>query len=303
MEKLKGYIVPIFTIFNKDGSIDEEGMRSNISYLIKEGIHGIAIAGSNGEFPLLTFEEKVRLFKIGVDEAANRCKIIAGTTEVSTEATIRLSQAAEKAGVDHLMILAPYFIMPTERDIINHFQQISKKTSLPIMVYNNPGKSAVSLGPNLINELSKIDNVVTVKQSSSNFFELLEIIRITKGRNDFYVIGGREIWAFPSFVVGAEAVFGISPLILGRECIEMYECAKKGDIKRGMTIQYKVNLLRSVTFQMNARATIPALFKEIMNIKGMAGGYLRAPIMEVTDSDKKQLRQLLNDVNNIHIDS
>jgi len=290
MKEMKGYIVPIFTPFNRDGSVDEQAMRQNISYLIGEGIHGITLTGSFGEFPLLSSEERIRLYEVAVDEAAGRCAIIAGTAHASTAEVIRLSCAAEKIGVDGLMITPPYYLVPSERDVKEHFRQIDEGVSLPITVYNNPPRIGINMSPSFMLELSKLEHVVSMKQSSGFFFELLELIRLTQGMPGFHVTNGQEFWAFPAMLMGAEAAYGISPLLIGRECIDLYHCAMKGDVQRGRAIQLKVNQIRAALAR--CEATPAAALRELARARGLAAGYSRAPITELSDEDKKTLKEM-----------
>ena len=290
MKEMKGYIVPIFTPFNRDGSLDEPAMRQNISYLIAEGIHGITLTGSFGEFPLLTEEERIRLYEVAVDEAAGRCAVIAGTSHASTDQTVSLSEAAAAAGADGLMIAPPYYLLPSERDLLNHFRLIDRRVSLPITIYNNPPRTGINMSPLLLLELSGLEQVASVKQSSQNFFELLELIRLTRDTPGFHVTNGQEHWAFPALIMGAEAAYGISPLLLGRECIELFECARSGDVERGRAIQLKVNVIRAALKR--CAATPAACLRELANIRGLAGGFPRAPVAELSDDDKQILRKM-----------
>jgi len=287
MKEMKGYIIPILTTFNRDGSIDERAFRQNISYLIDEGIYGISVTGSFGEFALLSSEERIRLYEVAVDEIAGRCTMIAGTLHASTDEVVRLSAAAEKIGMDGLMITPPYYVVPSERDIREHFTIIDRKVSLPIAVYNNPARIGVNMSPALALELSNLEHVVSLKQSSSHFFELLEVIRLTEGRSDFHVTNGQEFWALPALLMGAEAVYGISPLLFGRECIELFDCAKQGDIERGRAIQYRVNRIRSAIAK--CAATPAAALRYMVSKRGLAGGCSRAPIAEIGTEDKALL--------------
>ena len=140
MQDLKGYFVPIFTPFNRDGSVDEQAMRDNIAYLVREGIHGITLTGSFGEFPLLSSEERIHLYKVAVDAVQGRCAVVAGTAHASTAETIRLSRAAQDVGVDGIMVIPPYYLLPSERDSVAHFRQVAEAVSVQITIYNNPPK-------------------------------------------------------------------------------------------------------------------------------------------------------------------
>jgi len=289
MKDMKGYFVPIFTPFNRDGSVDEAAMRQNISYLIDEGIHGITLTGSFGEFPLLSSEERIRLYELAVDEVQGRTAVVAGTAHAQTEETIRLSQAAEGAGADGIMLIAPYYLLPSERDLREHFCAVAKSVTLPVTIYNNPPRTGVNMRPEFLAELSRLDNVVTIKQSSKLFFEVLELIRLTQDLPGFHVTNGQEMWAFPALLMGAQACYGISPLLLGRKCIEMYDCACRGDVERGRAIQLRISIIRNALA--SCKATPAACVRELANMRGLAGGYPRRPIVELSDDDKAILRQ------------
>ena len=294
MEKLKGYIVPILTPFQRDGSIDESAMRTNISYLIDEGIHGITLTGSFGEFAVLSAEERVRLYEVAVDEAAGRCAIVAGTADASTDSVIRLSKAASDVGVDGVLIVPPHYLLPSERDLRFHFELIDKAVSLPIVVYNNPPRVGVSMRPEFMAELARLEHVVSVKQSSVNFVDLLEMIRLTQDNDSFFTTNGQEHWATPALLMGAEAAYGISPLLIGRDCIDMYHCAKARDVERGQAIQMRVNVVRAALRR--CEGTAVACLREMVNMRGLAGGFSRAPIADLSDEDKQILRQASKDV-------
>jgi len=291
MRDMKGYFVPIFTPFNRDGAIDTKAMRENIAYLIGEGIHGITITGSFGEFPILSSDERIQLYEVAVDEARGRCAIVAGTAHADTKETVRLSLAAQAAGVDGVMVIPPYYLLPSERDLTEHFRRVSESVSVPITIYNNPARTGINMSLPLLLELSRMNNVVTIKQSSKFFFDLLELIRQTQGRKGFHVTNGQEMWAFPALVMGAEAAYGVSPIVLGRECIALYDLARQGDVERGRALQLKINRIRAALTR--CHATPAACVRELAKLRGLASGYSRAPIVDLSEDDKKALREAL----------
>lgn len=286
---MKGYFVPIFTPFNRDGSIDEIAMRQNISYLVEEGIDGITMTGSFGEFPLLSSEERIRLYELAVDEVQGRTLVVAGTAHAQTAETIRLSQAAQSAGVDGVMLIAPYYLLPSEQDLREHFGTVVQNVNIPVTIYNNPPRTGLNLRTEFLAELSQLKNVVTIKQSSQSFFDVLELIRLTQAEPDFHVTNGQEMWAFPALLMGAEACYGISPLIFGSDCIAMYACAREGAVERGRAIQLRISIIRNALFRCSA--TPAACVRELANLRGLAGGYPRAPITELSPDDKTILRE------------
>lgn len=286
---MKGYFVPIFTPFNKDGSLDQSAMRENIEYLIREGIHGITMTGSFGEFALLSYEERVSLYELAVETVQGRCLIIAGTAHAQTKETIRLSKAAESVGVDGVMLISPYYLLPSEKDLRHHFESVARNVSLSITIYNNPPRTGINMSPGFLSELSQIDNVETIKQSSNNFFDVMELIRLTQDRDGFHVTNGQEMWAFPALLMGAQACYGISPLLLGRECIKMYSCASSGDVEQGRAIQLRISIIRDALGRCDA--TPAACVRELCNMRGLAGRFARDPITELSNQDKDVLRE------------
>jgi 4-hydroxy-tetrahydrodipicolinate synthase len=284
---LRGYIMPLLTPFNADGSVDEQGMRTNIAYLIGEGIHGITLTGSFGEFPLLTEQERIRLYEVAVEEAAGRCTVIAGTAHARTDIVIELGDAAARVGMDGVMMTPPHYLRPSDDDLRLHFGRIAAASKLPVTIYNNPPRVGLNMSVSLLVELSRLDNVVTIKQSSLDLTELIDLIDRTDGQDGFFVTNGQEPRALPALVMGADANYGISPLMLGRECISLYDCVRAGDLAQARAIQRKVNSIRRAFA--TAAATPAAALRYLANQRGLAGGHARAPIAELSDADKRLL--------------
>lgn len=283
----RGYIMPMPTPFNADGSVDEQGMRTNISYLIREGIHAIMITGSFGEFPLLTEPERIRLYEVAAEEAAGRCGVIAGTGHARTDIVIQLDDAAARAGADGVMMTPPNYLRPSEDDLRLHFSRIIAASTVPVTVYNNPPRVGINMPVPLLVEFSRLPNVVTIKQSSLDLSDLIDLIDLTS--DDIFVTNGQEPRALPALLMGAGATYGISPLMLGREAIQLYECARTGDLVQARAIQFKLNKLRRAFNQ--AAATPAASLKYLANKRGLSGGHPRAPIAELSDADKRLLDQ------------
>lgn len=284
---LHGYIMPLLTPFNADGSVDERGMRTNIAYLIGEGIHGITLTGSFGEFPLLTGQERIRLYEVAAEEAAGRCAVIAGTAHARTDVVIELGDAAARIGMDGVMMTPPHYLRPSDDDLRLHFGRIAAAAALPITIYNNPPRVGINMSVALLVELSRLDNVATIKQSSLDLTDLIDLIDLAGGQDGFFVTNGQEPRALPALVMGADANYGISPLMLGRECIGLYDCVRGGDLLRARAIQRKVNTIRRAFTA--AAATPAAALRYLANKRGLAGGHPRAPITEPSDADKRLL--------------
>ena len=298
-KKLRGYMMPILTPFNRDGSIDEAGMRQNIAYLIKEGIHGITISGSFGEFPLLTIEERIRLYEVATEEISGRCAAVAGTADARTDVVIRLNQAAEKIGMDGVMMTPPHYLRPSERDLEAHFGAIAAATSLPITVYNNPPRTGINMSVQFLVKLSKLERVATIKQSSLDIMDMLNLIDQTRGNDDFFVTNGQEPRALPCLLMGAEANYGISPMMLGAECIALYDHARNGELDQARAIQSKINVIRGA-FAASA-ATPAASLRYLANKRGLAGGTSRLPITDLSAEDKRRLDDVASQVGMVKV--
>ena len=145
------------------------------------------------------------------------------------------------------------------------------------------------MSPAFLTELSRLENVVTIKQSSDNFFDVMELIRLTKNQIGFHVTNGQEMWAFPALLLGAQACYGISPLLLGRECIAMYDAAISSDVDKGRAIQLRISIIRHALGKCDA--TPAACVRELCNMRGLPGRFARDPITELSDRDKAILAE------------
>ena len=154
MKKLSGAFTVMVTPFTPDEALDTEGFRENIDWNIEEGIHGVICLGSTGEFANLTVDERKRIIDLTVDQVRGRVPIIAGTAANSTRETVEMTRYAKDAGVDAALIVAPFYGLPTQEDLYEHYKSISENVSIPIMVYNNPGFSGVDMLPPLIERLA-----------------------------------------------------------------------------------------------------------------------------------------------------
>ena len=183
-------LTAMVTPFDQNGEIDFNATKNLINYLIANGTDGLVVAGTTGESPTLTTEEKVELFKFVVEIVDGRVPVIAGTGSNSTRASISLTKLAEKTGVDGIMLVVPYYNKPSQEGLYQHFKAIAESTSLPIILYNIPGRSVVNMSVDTIVRLSKIPNIVSIKEASGNLDAMAEIIRQTP--DDFSLYSGDD---------------------------------------------------------------------------------------------------------------
>lgn len=287
----RGNFNAVVTPFTKTGAIDENAFIKNIELLISEGIDGIVVSGCTGESWSMTSEEKVHLFKLAVEVADKKIKVIAGTTGIITSTVIELSLAAKKVGVDGVMITPPYFAAPNFREVVEHFYRISDAIQHPIVLYNIPHHQGIDLTPGEIAELGdKIEYIVAVKQSAKSFQEIIETIRIA-GKNLLIFAGYPAVHGFPCAAMGADGIISsVEPQVMGKEGINLYNLAVENRVQEGRALQYKCLALRNVV------RGETGLLKAAMNILGRPGGYPREPLLEATDDQKIYLKTALVEI-------
>ena len=186
----KGIIPAMVTPFDKEGKINEIMLRKLVNFLLDAGVHGLFPVGSQGEFYGLEKEEKKKVIETVLDETNGRAPIYAGTGAIITREAIVLTRMAEDIGADAVSIITPFFISPSQDELYEHYLSIAKSTHLPVLLYNNPGRTRVNLSSYLVERLSKVDNIVGIKDSSGDMTLTSEYIRRTG--DNFSVLFGRD---------------------------------------------------------------------------------------------------------------
>ena len=227
-------LTAMVTPFDQHGEVDYNATRTLVNYLIENGTDGLVVAGTTGESPTLSSEEKVSLFKFVVDVAAGRVPVIAGTGSNNTRASIHLTKQAEEAGVDGIMLVTPYYNKPSQEGLYQHFKTIAEATSLPVMLYNIPGRSAVNLSVETTVRLSEISNIVALKEASGDLDAAAEIISHTSA--DFNLFSGDDGLTIPVLAIGGAGVVSVASHIIGNEMQEMVTLFKNGRVQEAAAL-------------------------------------------------------------------
>ncbi|RKQ30790.1 4-hydroxy-tetrahydrodipicolinate synthase [Oceanobacillus halophilus] len=280
-------LTAMVTPFDQSGDIDFEATKGLINYLISNGSDGLVVAGTTGESPTLSHEEKLSLFKFVVDVVGGRVPVIAGTGSNNTKASVELTKEATAIGVDAIMLVAPYYNKPSQEGLYQHFRTIAESTNLPIMVYNIPGRSVVNIEPSTIIRLSQVDNIVSVKEASGNLDNVAEII--SKTADDFSVYTGEDGLTLPTIAVGGTGVVSVSSHIIGNEMQDMIQHFKNGDVA------YAASMHRHILPMMKAlfAAPSPTPLKEALNHIGVPVGGVRLPLVPLNETERAALFQVL----------
>lgn len=290
--KPKGIIPAVITPLTNDGKFNERAMRKLINYLIDGGVHGLFVVGTTGEFYGLTPEEKRDIFKITMDETKGRVPVYAGTNGITTRETVMLTQLAEECKVDAVSVLTPMFVAPTQGQLIKHYQTIAENTSLPVILYNNPPKTSVSLAPATVAKLAEIPNIVGIKDSSGDMTVTAEYIRLTQNMDNFSVLMGRDTLIYGALCYGATGSIASCANVAPGFCVDIYEKFITGDFKGALKAQFSLAPLR-IAFSLG---TFPAVIKESLNLLGFEAGPCMEPAGPMTNDEREKLRIVLIDM-------
>ncbi|AST07482.1 4-hydroxy-tetrahydrodipicolinate synthase [Anoxybacillus flavithermus] len=275
------------TPFDNKGNVDFAKTTQLVNYLIENGTDSLVVAGTTGESPTLTTEEKLALFRHVVDVVDGRVPVIAGTGSNNTRASIELTKKAEEIGVDAVMVVAPYYNKPNQEGIYQHYKAIAESTSLPVMVYNIPGRAVVNISVETIVRLSEIPNIVAVKDASGNLDAMTEII--AKTRDDFMLYSGDDGLTLPVLAIGGKGVVSVASHIIGNEMKEMIEAFMSGDNKKAATIHQQLLPIMKSLFA----APSPVPVKTALQLKGLDVGSVRLPLVPLTEQERLQLMNVL----------
>ena len=286
----RGIIPAMVTPFNRQGKVSEDGLRGLVDYLMEGGVHGLFPVGSQGEFYALEREEKKKIIEIVLDQAKGKVPIYAGTGAITTREVITLTKMAEDIGVDAVSIITPFFISPTQDELYEHYLAIAKSTNLPILLYSNPGRTGVNLSVDLVVRLSKVDNIVGIKDSSGDMTLTAEYIRRTSG--DFSVLAGRDTLIYGTLSYGGKGAIAATANVAPKLVVEIYEAYRRGDIERAKKAQANLAPLR-LAFSLGS---FPVVIKDALELIGIKVGTTMAPVKSL-DKDKQEiLRNVLREM-------
>ncbi len=282
----RGVFPAIITPFLKDESLDEEGLKRNIEYLNKTGIAGIIPCGTTGESATLTFEEHKRVVGIAVE--ASKVPVIAGTGSNNTREALELTRHAAKAGADATLLITPYYNKPNDRGMYEHFKKIAENCDIPIVLYNVPKRTGIDLKPELVAKLSRIKNIVAIKEASGSLSQQSQIIEQTRG-SDFVLLSGDDDLTLPTIALGGQGVVSVVANVAPRKTVAMVDAALKGDMEKARELHYELApLVRAMFLETN-----PIPVKTAHKYLGLANGPLRLPLGEMAPEKEEKLKEIL----------
>jgi 4-hydroxy-tetrahydrodipicolinate synthase len=281
-------VTAMVTPFDRKGNLDLAKTTELVNYLLDNGTDALVVAGTTGESPTLTAEEKVALFRHVVSVVNGRVPVIAGTGTNDTRASIELTKRAEEAGVDAVMLVAPYYNKPNQEGLYQHFKAIAESTPLPVMLYNVPGRTSVNLAPETVIRLAAIPNIVAVKEAGGNLEAMAEIIERTP--DDFLLYSGDDSLTLPVLAIGGAGVVSVASHIIGNEMQQMIRAFQAGDHQAAAALHRKWLPLMKGLFA----APSPVPVKTALQLRGLDVGSVRLPLVPLTDQERNELSRLLD---------
>ncbi len=291
MFNLNGISVAAVTPFDHDGHFEESSFRTLLDWWLAQGIHGIVACGTTGEVAYLSHAERERIFAVAVEQVKGRVPIIAGTGFASTNETVEMTNAAAKLGVDAVLVITPFYYPASQKMLFAHFKKVARHSKIPVLLYNNPQVTHVKLEAETVAELSKLENIVGIKDSAGDWALLEKIIKLSEP--DFIVYSGSLKLVPSALGAGADggilAIASLAPAL----CVQLYNLCKQAKIAEAKALHEQLSKLIEGT---NGAYGIPGL-KTALALMGLPAGYPRMPMLSLEANEEKNIQNTLQQLN------
>ena len=285
----RGTFTALVTPF-RNGSIDVSAFQTLIETQIAAGISGVVAIGTTGESPTLSHDEHEQLIRLTVATANKRCLVIAGTGSNATEHAVADTKMAEKLGADGVLLVAPYYNKPSQEGLFRHFKAIAESTSLPIILYNIPGRCSVDINPETVVRLAKeCRNIVSIKEASGSVERVSDLGR--RLPESFTILSGDDSLTLPFMSVGAAGVVSVASNLFPAEVCALVRACESGDFKSAATLHRKLlPLFKALFIEPN-----PVPVKTALGWRGAMSGEVRLPLCEMSEANQASLRKTLEE--------
>jgi len=282
----RGSIVPIVTPF-KNGDVDYDGLQRLIDFQISNGAHGISVTGTTGEPSSLTTDERKEVIRVAKAAVAGRVPFIPGTGSANHAETQALSQFAQNLGVDGVMLIAPYYSRPSQHALFAHFDAVCKRLSLPVILYNIPGRTAVNIEIDTVARLKEANpHIIGVKESNKDFEHINRLLH--KMGLDFLVYSGIELLCFPILAIGGAGYISATANLMPKEVNSLYDLCAAGKWLEARALHYKMMTLNDAVFlEIN-----PVPVKTALGWMGKISGEVRLPLAALAPANEAKLRKI-----------
>jgi len=290
LTELRGCGTALVTPFQANGELDETAMRRLVRRQLEEGIDFLVACATTGESPVLTAEEQARIVQITLEEAGGKVPVIAAAGGNNTRRVCEQVRQVERLGVDGILSTSPYYNKPTQEGIYQHYRAVAQSTSLPIVVYNVPGRTGSNIEPSTLVRLAEIPNILGVKEASGNVVQIGEILRRVPAR--FRVISGDDSLTLPVMAMGACGVISVASNVVPREMADLVSLANRGDFGAARRLHFRLLPLMQVLFIESS----PIPVKAALAALGLLQPIYRLPLVPMQPETHAKLLQVLEDL-------
>lgn len=290
---LNGIITAMVTPFESSGNIDIKTTEILIEKLIANGVQGIFVLGTNGEFHVIENDMKIKFAKKVVEIVAKRVPVYAGAGGNSTDEVIKLGKHMIAVGVDALSVITPYFVLLKENELYNHYKMIAENLAIPIVLYNIPKNTGINLSFELVSKLSKISNIIGIKDSSGDINNIAGYIDNTS-RDEFSVLSGSDSLILKALKIGATGAISATSNLLTTNNVEIYKQFIVGNLDKAEQWQQSLEEFRRIL----KYASIPSVLKQSLSLSGIEVGVPRLPVLPVTNPNDNQ--DIVNTIKNYY---
>lgn len=288
--QFKGTGVALVTPFNTNGSIDESGLRKLVNYQIDNGTDFLVVQGTTGETATLTIDEKERVLAIVIEENKGRVPVVLGLADNNTAALVKVISTFDNDGVDGFLSASPHYNKPSQRGIIAHFEAIAKVSKKPIILYNVPGRTSSNMTAETTLALSKVENIVGVKEASGNMDQVMQILK--NAPQDFAVLSGEDALAMPIAAMGGHGVISVVANALPKEFSSMMNATFEGDLAKAKKHHFE---MLDITNQFFAEGN-PSGIKCCLDLLNICSDTVRLPLTTVTSNLRRQMEKELEGI-------
>jgi len=285
----KGSIPAVITPFLED-KVDYTSLTKVLTHLIDNGSHGLVPCGTTGESPTLSHDEHKKIIEETIRIADKRLPVIAGTGSNNTLEALEYTNHAENSGADAALIVTPYYNKPTQNGLFEHFKIIAEKTNIPIIIYNIPGRSVVDMSIETMIELSKIKNIIGVKDATNDLFRPL--LTRKKMENEFCYLSGEDGTALAYLAQGGNGCISVTANVAPKLCSEMHSAWQEKNISKAQEINLKLSALHNALFVESS----PGPVKYAASLLGLCNGNTRLPLSEINNDSKNLVKKCLQEL-------
>jgi 4-hydroxy-tetrahydrodipicolinate synthase len=283
--RLGGFIVPVLTPFTEDYEVDYDALSKFVEHLLREGVEGVFPLGTNGEFALLSAEEREEVIRVTAETVKHRVPVLAGVSDPGTKNVVRFAKKAEDSGADYIVATPPYYYSVSPEGVFDHYKTVSESVSVPVVMYHIPSNTHTEIPLDWLKRIAELPNLAGMKYTTRDFPSYLEALFELKSEK-FSVMMGTDVLIHSTLEAGSDGVVSGLGNVAPGECTEIYNKIREGKSREAWEIQKRIMPAAQAMFI----GDFPAAVKEMVSLRGFSVGPVRPPLAELTQQQKATIR-------------